>query len=268
MTNNSDHNALKQRIAHLERQIQDRENEIKILKQRKDPQHNHSVLPREERFREIIEDVAEISIQGYDEQRRVTFWNRASEKIYGYTEQEAVGQRLEDLIIPEEMRDAVIALVNQWIDDGIKIPADELLLKHKTGREVPVFSSHVMLETELGKEMFCIDVDLSPVKEAEREKSALREKLLQARKMEALGTLASGVAHDFNNILFSISGLAEMLTYDQDEDGPELEIAEGIMAAVKRGSGIVDQIHSFCRKSENQRQPVFFLISSRKLPIC
>ncbi len=53
----------------------------------------------EKRFREIIEDVSEISIQGYNENREVTFWNKASESLYGYKEDEALGQKIEDLIL-------------------------------------------------------------------------------------------------------------------------------------------------------------------------
>ena len=141
----------------------------------------------EKRFRELIEDVAEISIQGYDEERRVTFWNQASEKLYGYTEQEALGQRLEDLIIPAEMRAEVVRLQRRWVERGEKIPSGELTLRNKLGGPVPVFSSHVMLETQHGKEMFCLDVDLTSIIQAEKEKERLREQLRQSQKMEAIG---------------------------------------------------------------------------------
>jgi len=128
----------------------------------------------EKRFRELIEEVSEISIQGYNENRQVTFWNLASQKLYGYTEKEALGNTLEDLIIPESMGEAVVEFHRQWVENGVKIPAGELMLRHKTGKDVPVFSSHVMLDTRAGKEMFCIDVDLTPIKESEKEKEKLR----------------------------------------------------------------------------------------------
>ena len=130
------------------------------------------------RFRRIIENVKEISIQGYDRERRVTFWNPASEKIYGYSEQEALGNRLEDLIIPPAMRDAVIGMIDRWVAGGEAIPPGELLLVDKYGRDVPVFSSHVLCESAAGREMFCIDIDLRPIKQAEL---ALRESELKHR---------------------------------------------------------------------------------------
>ena len=126
----------------------------------------------EERFRKIIEDVSEIAIQGYDEKRRVTFWNQASKKLYGYIEQDALGKKLEDLIIPLSMHKEIKKLHHRWLEYGEEIPAGELRLMDSNGNDVPVFSSHVMHETQHGKEMFCIDIDLKPIRQAEE---ALRE---------------------------------------------------------------------------------------------
>jgi len=61
----------------------------------------------EHRFRMIFEKTDFISVQGYDTNHKVTYWNSASEALYGYSEDEAIGQRLEDLIIPDTMRQQV-----------------------------------------------------------------------------------------------------------------------------------------------------------------
>ncbi|WDP91185.1 MAG: response regulator [Desulfobacter sp.] len=262
MSHNPSHDELMHRIARLEQQVQERDAYIQSLKPGRDgngqPGRAKPQAESDIRFREIIEDVEEISIQGYDEHRRVIFWNQASEKLYGYTEAEALGRQLEDLIIPDPMREGVIELHGQWLERGIKIPAGELVLRHKSGADVPVFSSHVMLTTTSGREMFCIDVDLTPVKEAEKEKETLRDQLQQAQKMEAIGTLAGGIAHDFNNILFSIGGVAELLLDDLVPGSPEYDTIEEIISAVQRGSGLVKQILSFSRRSKRKKQPVFF----------
>jgi PAS domain S-box-containing protein len=123
----------------------------------------------EKRFRALVETVPNIAVQGYDPQRRVVFWNAASERLYGYAREEALGRYLEDLIIPAEMRDGVVAAVNAWVKDGLAIPAGELVLRRKDGSPVPVFSSHVMLVSSRGeREMHCIDVDLTSLKRMER----------------------------------------------------------------------------------------------------
>lgn len=111
-----------------------------------------------------------VSVQGYDKDRRVIHWNHASELLYGYTEEDAIGQRLEDLIIPDGMKEGVVHAHFSWIDQGVPIPPAELELVDKYGTRVPVFSSHVMLYQESDNpEMFCVDVDLSSLRSQERQ---------------------------------------------------------------------------------------------------
>ena len=222
----------------------------------KDIKINNNLKDSEKRFRQIIEDVTEISIQGYDEQRRVTFWNPYSEKLYGYTEKEALGKKLEDLIIPSEMKDVVVQLHGRWIDQGEKIPAGELILVDKFGNNVPVFSSHVMNETQSGKEMFCIDIDLRPVKESEAERKRLLNQLRQSQKMEAMGTLAGGIAHDFNNILSPIFGHAEILLMDMSENSPFRKSVEDIYSSAKRATELVKQILTFSRRESTELKSI------------
>jgi diguanylate cyclase (GGDEF)-like protein/PAS domain S-box-containing protein len=124
----------------------------------------------EQRFRTLLEDIPNISVQGYNEKRQVIFWNTASEKLYGYSRAEAIGRPLEALIIPEPMRDVVVDLHTQWINEGAPIPAGELELLHKNGSAVPVYSSHTLIRNSLDEaEMYCIDVDLGDLRKAQNE---------------------------------------------------------------------------------------------------
>jgi len=127
----------------------------------------------EHRFKAIFEQLPSISVQGYDRSRRVIFWNQASETLYGYTHDQALGRQLEDLIIPEPMREAVIGFVDAWTSGGPAIPSAELMLQGANGLPVEVFSSHVMLKSSSGEpEMYCIDIDISERKKAERDMRA------------------------------------------------------------------------------------------------
>ncbi|WP_345974844.1 diguanylate cyclase [Sulfurimonas sp. HSL3-7] len=122
----------------------------------------------EQRFRELIQSLPNISIQGYDKDRKVIYWNRQSEILYGYSEEDALGRKFEELIIPEAMRDRVIADIENWIHNNKPIPASELTLRKKDGSDVLVYSSHVLLRSqEKEPEIFCIDIDLTQQKEAE-----------------------------------------------------------------------------------------------------
>ena len=119
-----------------------------------------------------------LAAQGYDEERRVIFWNPASETLYGYSKSEALGRRLEDLIIPPEMRDQVIQAIQNWLDNGAVIPPGQLHLQRKDGSPVTVHSTHIMFEGSAGKEMFCLDIDLT---EQIRTTEALQESERQLR---------------------------------------------------------------------------------------
>ncbi len=122
----------------------------------------------EKRFSNLVNDLPKIAVQGYDRERKVTYWNNTSEALYGYTEEEALGQKFEDLIIPESMQAAVIQAIHNWHESNVSIPASEVVLRHKNGSNIDVFSSHVMLSSSLGeKTMYCIDIDLTDLKLAQ-----------------------------------------------------------------------------------------------------
>lgn len=127
-------------------------------------------LESEQRFRALLESLPRVAVQGYDRERRVIYWNEASTRLYGYGAEEAQGQLLEELIIPDAMREAVVQAHRAWMREGVEIPAEELELQHKSGERVPVFSHHVMLgEHTEDPLMFCVDVDLSDQRRAHRE---------------------------------------------------------------------------------------------------
>ncbi|WP_188738209.1 EAL domain-containing protein [Shewanella inventionis] len=139
------------------------------------------LLLSESKFRHIFEQIPAISVQGYDKNRTVIFWNKASENLYGFTKEQALGKKLEDLIIPEPYRQDVIDNVNAWIEDGTPIPAEELLLKHADGTMVPVYSSHTLINnTDNETEMYCIDIDLSAQKQAEEQALTLSQAIEQS----------------------------------------------------------------------------------------
>lgn len=206
--------------------------------------------------RKLAEEIDSVAIQGYDEQRQVTLWNTASVKLYGYTKFEAIGKKLEDLIIPDAMRSDVVNLHRRWLEHGEKIPSGELTLVGKDGEPVHVFSTHVLQQTSYDREMLCLDVDLSPLKLAEEERRRLREQLQQSQKMEAIGVLAGGIAHDFNNLLTVIIGNAELTADKTPLDSPMRDELGQIIQAGLRAKGLVGQILDFSRQKEIDAVPL------------
>ena len=122
----------------------------------------------EKRFRNLMENVDAVAVQGYGFDGTTQYWNKASEMLYGYTQQEAIGQSLLDLIIPPDMREVVLEEMRKMAESGRPIPSGELLLKHKDGSQVPVISHHVIVEVPgCERELFCLDIDISERKRAE-----------------------------------------------------------------------------------------------------
>ena len=158
--------------------------------------NNKTAVPHQDdaRFRAIFETVNNVAVQGYDCQRRVIYWNPASTALYGYTREEALGRTLEELIIPPEIRDLVVADVQRWMEQGIPIPASELVLRKKDGSPAWVYSSHTMQPNADGQpEMYCLDVDISERK--------LAEQRLQESHAELSATLQA-----IPDLLFELDG--------------------------------------------------------------
>lgn len=166
----------------------------------------------EQRFRQLLEQTPRIAVQGYDRERRVIYWNQASTQLYGYSLQEAMGRRLEELIIPPAARSKAISAINRWLLGGPPIAAAELQLQRKDGSKVWVYSTHSMLPNSRDQlELYCIDIDLSEQKQINLELQAsegrYRELVEQLNEVIVL-TDASGHLNFLNPAWEKLSGYA------------------------------------------------------------
>jgi PAS domain S-box-containing protein len=120
------------------------------------------------RFRHLLQSVPNVAVQGYGPDGTTFYWNESSERLYGYTAQEAIGRNLVELIIPPEMRGVVRQLIQQMAETGQQIPAAEVSLLHKDGSRVDVFSSHATVQIPgQPRALFRIDIDITERKQAE-----------------------------------------------------------------------------------------------------
>lgn len=191
-----------------------------------------ALLESERRFRKIFEDVSMIAVQGYDCCRRVVYWNPASEQLYGYTREEAMGRLLEDLIIPEPMHEMVKAGHKQWVNGGSPLPAEELELVHKDGSPVPVYSSHVMQETSRGEKfMYCVDVDLAEIKRIHNRLVRAKEEAEEANR--AKSEFLANMSHEIRTPLNGVKGMLSLLKMTPLDDLQHEYAQAGIDSATR-----------------------------------
>ena len=204
----------------------------------------------ENRFRTIVESVHRIAIQGYDEQRRVILWNEGSQELYGYSREEALGRPLEDLIIPAPMREGVIQAVTDWLEKDTPIPPGELVLRHKSGAEVPVYSSHVMQVAPDGsREMYCIDVDLSEVHRMNRELKEAKEQAEAASRSKS--EFLANMSHEVRTPLNGILGMLQLLK-TTSLDSEQAEYVDTGIVASNRLARLLSDILDISRIESNK----------------
>jgi len=217
-------------------------------------QAREAELASERRFGALIDSVPNVSVQGYDHQLVCRYWNQASEQLYGWSREEAVGRSLLDLMIPAAMHSDVRVAAQLMLDTGQAIPPSELVLVRQDGSPVSVYSSHVYATSEgRGSEFFCIDYDLTERYQGEAARRHLENQLRESQKMEALGTLAGGVAHDFNNIVAAILGNVELALADTSPEAESVISLQEIRKAGRRARDLVQQILTFSRRQDNTR---------------
>ena len=198
----------------------------------------------ERRFREMAMLLPDM-VYELDDSFHVTYINRAGIELLGIAPEDLQsGVRLEDLMPPEDARQAV-AKLNEAARTG-RPTTDTYRLRAKNGTEIPCEVHSVAIKDENGKV-----VGYRGVARDIRE----REKMTEAQRMAAVGQVAVGVAHEFNNILAAIFGRAELARASGTREAYE-KLAETAMELGSRGAEICRNLLQFARPAEPKREPV------------
>lgn len=218
-------------------------------------QVEESLRQSEEKYRHLVDDLPEVVFE-IDASGRVTFANRVAFELFGYTEDDLEeGLNALDMLAAED-RDRAAENIRRALD-GEQVGGIEYTARRKDGSLFPVVarSTRVCHET-MPVGLRGVLVDLSDAKRIEQEKLQLEAELRHAQKMEAVGTLAGGIAHEFNNILGIMLGNAELAIDDIPEWNPARFNLNEIKSASFRAKDIVRQLLTFSRKSEENRRPI------------
>lgn len=203
-------------------------------------------------------DITQDAIIVRDIHDHILHWNKSSERLYGWTQTEAVGRNVTDLLFRRENMSLFSEAKNVLIDKGEW--RGELHQITKENKEITVESRWSAIRDNKGKviSILVVNSDIT-------EKKQLEQQLFRAQRMESLGTLAGGIAHDFNNVLGIILGYANFLERDNLDPARLSTSISSINKAVQRGAGLVRQIMTFARKTDVMPEPVKVSIVVREL---
>ncbi|MFN6539217.1 MAG: response regulator [Nostoc sp. EkiNYC01] len=191
-------------------------------------------------------DVTTDAISVRDLNNQILFWNKGAETLFGWRTTEAMGKSVSELLFDEpspEIEAALLEVLSKGKWQG------ELTKLSKTGKEILVATRWSLVCDEQGKpkSILTVDTDIT-------EKKHLEAQLFRAQRLESIGTLASGIAHDLNNILTPILAGAQLLPLKfPDADERTRHLLEILEINAKRGADLVKQVLSFARGVEGKR---------------
>ncbi len=202
----------------------------------------------EEKYRNIIENIEEGFFE-LDLEGNLTFFNSALSKITGYSREELVGLNYRQYSSPKTSK-TMFEVFTQIFGSKQPIMVADFEIESKDGSALQIdLSAAPILDHDARVTGFRgLMRDVSERKKAELETKKLEKKLQQAQKMNAIGTLAGGVAHDLNNILSGIVSYPDLILMDLPENSPLIEPILTIQESGKKAAAIVQDLLTLARR--------------------
>ncbi len=213
----------------------------------------------EEKYRELVQHANSIILR-FDTMGRVTFLNEFAQSFFGFSEKEILDQNIFGTIIP--LTESSGRDLKAMFEDIIRNPSQYVNnenenIKRDGERVWIAWTNKAILDRDGNvSEILSIGMDITDRKKIEEQKTALEARLQQAQKMEAIGTLAGGIAHDFNNILSAVMGYTELALSDAEKESTIHQNLKEVFKASGRAKGLVQQILTFSRQTEQERKPI------------
>ncbi len=202
----------------------------------------------EERYRYLVENSPYGLLLADLESGRLLFVNRQLAEMFGYSPEESMGKTIWDAVEPSE-HEAVRRQIKQRLE-GKPVPQGRIYTgRRKDGSRIR-FQITVSMVPITGKQV------LQGIVRDVTNEELMERQLQQAQKMEAVGTLAGGVAHEFNNILMAIRGYSQLLTKRPDLDPVVRKHLDKIAESTRRAADLADTMLSFSRPETGKMEPV------------
>ncbi|WP_229658478.1 hybrid sensor histidine kinase/response regulator [Tsuneonella deserti] len=211
----------------------------------------------EERFRLLVQQVTDYAIYMLDPSGNVSSWNAGAERFKGYSAQEIIGQHFSRFYPEEDQEAGVPQRALETARTEGRFEAEDWRVR-KDGRR---FWAHVVIDPirdEAGALIGFTKItrDLTDRKNAQEALVRSQEQFFQSQKMEAIGQLTGGVAHDFNNILAAVCGSIEIALRRLRKGDDAVPFLNNAMQGARRGATLTSRLLSFARKQELEIAPV------------
>jgi PAS domain S-box-containing protein len=204
----------------------------------------------EARIRGMIDEALD-AVVGMNQQGEIIEWSHHAEQMFGWRRDEVLGNPLVSLIIPERYRAAHIAGLERFRRTGVGPVLGkrlELEALARDGREFPIELSITPITTPTGTVFSAFIRDLTDRVNAARQRKLLEGQLQQAQRLESVGQLAGGVAHDFNNLIAVILNYATFVSDDLGDRPALKDDVEQIKRAAERAAALTRQLLIFSRR--------------------
>ena len=231
----------------------------------------------EERYKELFENANDI-VYTHDLTGRFTSLNKAGVAITGYSLEEALNMNVFDILAPE-YHEEVKERIRKKLE-GAPPTKYEVEIIAKDGHKIPLeISTRVIFEKGKPVGIQGIARDITDRKKAEEERKRLEQQILHAQKLESLGILAGGIAHDYNNILVGILGNAGLALARLPKDSPIRTYLKRIEESAQRAAELTNQMLAYSGKGVittrplnlsrliNEMKPLFSAIVSKKATV-
>lgn len=178
---------------------------------------------------------------------KIRYWNKGAEQVYGWNAEEAINQNANQLLYKPDLLKQLESAHQSLIERGTW--QGELHQVNKQGKEIVVASRWTLMRDAQGhpQSVLTVNTDIT-------EKKQLESQFLRTQRLESLGTLAGGIAHDLNNILTPVLATAQLLQFKfPDADEQSQHLFEIIETNTKRGASLVKQVLQFARGVEGKQ---------------
>jgi len=210
----------------------------------------------EERYRLLANSVTDVIWTIDIDSLKFSYVSPSVERMQGFTPEELMQMPLTKILLPDSFEKATeiiteeLMIENAGGADPIRSRTVELQEYCKDGAIIWIETTASFLRNEKGEVISILGVtrDISDRKFAEKEREKLLDQLQRAQKMEAIGTLAGGVAHDLNNILSGVISYPELLLMDLPPDSPFKKPIETIHESGKKAAAIVEDLLTLARR--------------------